>query len=48
MHRVAELVAQLRGEAGRCQVDGARVGVAQSWRFVPTATGAVAVLGVAR
>jgi len=24
------------------------VGVAQSWRFVPSATGAVAVLGVGR
>ena len=25
--------------------DGVRVGVAQSWRFVPSPTGAVAVLG---
>lgn len=48
LHRAAEVVLQLRGEAGRHQVDGARVGVAQSWRFIPSATGAVAVLGVAR
>ena len=45
LHRVAEIVLQLRGAAGRRQVDGARIGVAQSWRFVPTASGAVAVLG---
>ena len=44
--RVSDLVSQLRGEAGACQVDGARVGLAQSWRGVPTATGAVAVLSV--
>jgi len=48
LHRAAEVVLQLRGEAGSHQVDGARVGVAQSWRFVPSATGAVAVLGVGR
>lgn len=48
LHRAAEVALQLRGEAGSRQVDGARVGVAQSWRFVPTATGAVAVLGVGR
>lgn len=48
LHRVAEVVKQLRGDAGRGQVDGAKLGVAQSWRFVPTATGAVAVLGVGR
>ncbi len=48
LHRAAEVALQLRGQAGRHQVDGARVGVAQSWRFVPSATGAVAVLGVAR
>jgi acetyl-CoA C-acetyltransferase len=48
LHRAAEVTLQLRGEAGRHQVDGAKVGVAQSWRFVPSATGAVAVLGVGR
>jgi acetyl-CoA C-acetyltransferase len=44
--RVSDLVSQLRGEAGACQVGRARVGLAQSWRGVPTATAAVAVLSV--
>ncbi len=48
LHRAAEVVLQLRGEAGRHQIDGAKVGVAQAWRFVPSTTGAVAVLGVGR
>lgn len=48
LHRAAEVAIQLRGEAGRHQVDGATTGLAQSWRFVPSASGAVAVLGVAR
>lgn len=46
LHRAAEVALQLRGDAGARQVDGARLGLAQSWRSVPTATGAVAVLGV--
>jgi acetyl-CoA C-acetyltransferase len=41
--RTLECVAQLRGEAGERQVDGAGVAVAQSWRGVPTTTAAVAV-----
>lgn len=45
LYRVAEAVAQLRGEAGPRQVDGAKTAVVQSWRGIPTATGAVAVLG---
>lgn len=48
LHRAAEVVLQLRGQAGRHQVDRARVGLAQSWRFVPTTSGAAAVLGVGR
>jgi len=48
LHRAAEVALQLRGEAGRHQVDGARLGLAQSWRFVPSASGAVAVLGVGK
>ncbi len=48
LHRAAEVVLQLRGQAGRHQVDGAKVGLAQSWRFIPSTTGAVAVLGVGR
>lgn len=48
LHRAAEVAWQLRGDAGSRQLDGVRVGVAQAWRFVPTATGAVAVLGVGK
>jgi acetyl-CoA C-acetyltransferase len=42
----AEVALQLQGRAGDHQVDGARVGVVQAWRGIPTATGGVAVLGV--
>ena len=42
--RVAEVVRQLRGEAGEHQVHGAITGVAQAWRGIPTASGAVVVL----
>src|SRR3989442_1552360 len=45
LHRAAEVALQLRGDAGVRQLDGVRVGVAQSWRFIPSATGTVAVLG---
>jgi acetyl-CoA C-acetyltransferase len=44
LYRVAEAVAQLRGEAGGRQIDGARRGLVQSWRGLPTATGGVAIL----
>jgi acetyl-CoA C-acetyltransferase len=43
--RVIEVVRQLRGTAGQHQIDGAQVGVAQAWRGIPTASGAVVVLG---
>jgi acetyl-CoA C-acetyltransferase len=43
--RVIEVVAQLRGEAGPRQLKKAKTGIAQSWRGVPTGTGAVVVLG---
>ncbi len=42
--RVIELVQQLRGRAGRHQVKGVETGIAQSWRGVPTTSGAVVVL----
>jgi len=42
--KVAEVVAQVRGQAGPRQLKKAKIGVAQSWRGVPTATGAVVVL----
>ncbi|MFQ5987138.1 MAG: acetyl-CoA acetyltransferase [Thermoplasmata archaeon] len=44
LFRVMEIVRQLRGRAGEHQVEGATLGVAQSWRGIPTATGGVAVL----
>ncbi len=48
LHRAAEVALQLRGDAGSHQLDGVRMGVAQAWRYIPSATGAVAVLGVGR
>ncbi len=45
LHRVLEAVFQLRGEAGRLQIPKAKRALVQSWRGIPTATGAVAVLG---
>ncbi len=45
LHRALEAVVQLRGEAGRLQVPKAKRAVVQSWRGIPTASGAVAVLG---
>ncbi|MDQ7779391.1 MAG: acetyl-CoA acetyltransferase [Planctomycetota bacterium] len=41
---VLEVVRQLRGECGKNQLKNVKTGVAQSWRGVPTTTGAVAVL----
>jgi len=39
-----EVVLQLRGEAGAYQLDEVEVGLVQSWRGVPTTSGAVAVM----
>ncbi|UCE97011.1 MAG: acetyl-CoA acetyltransferase [Candidatus Bathyarchaeota archaeon] len=44
MQRLLEVVLQLRGQAGSRQLSDVEVGVTQSWRGIPTATGAVAVL----
>ncbi|HEX2227055.1 MAG TPA: acetyl-CoA acetyltransferase [Candidatus Binatia bacterium] len=46
LYRLAEVVLQLRGDAGPRQLAKARVGLAQSWRGVPTTSGAVVILGV--
>ena len=46
LRSVLEVVLQLRGEAGQRQLHNVKVGLAQSWRGIPTATGGVAVLGV--
>lgn len=43
--RALEVALQLRGEAGARQLEGVEVGLAQSWRGVPTTSGAVAILG---
>ena len=42
--RALEVILQLRGTAGARQIEGVEVGLVQSWRGVPTTSGAVAVL----
>jgi len=42
--RALEVVLQLRGQAGDRQLRGVSTGLAQSWRGVPTTSGAVAVM----
>ncbi len=42
--RALEAVLQLRGQAGPRQLEDVQVGLVQSWRGVPTTSGAVAVL----
>jgi acetyl-CoA C-acetyltransferase len=42
--RAFEIILQLRGEAGVRQVEGINIGLAQSWRGVPSTSGAVLVL----
>ncbi|MGD2143604.1 MAG: acetyl-CoA acetyltransferase [Anaerolineae bacterium] len=42
--RALEVMLQLRGEAGRRQIDNAQVGLAFGWRGVPTTGGAAVVL----
>lgn len=46
LYRIVELVLQLRGEAGERQLSRPKIAVAQSWRGVPTTSGAVVILGV--
>jgi acetyl-CoA C-acetyltransferase len=43
-HKLLEVVLQLRGEKGRNQVKDAHTGLAQTWRGIPTTTGAVAIM----
>jgi acetyl-CoA C-acetyltransferase len=45
LYRLVELVLQLRGQAGARQLPDVRLGLAQSWRGVPTTSGAVVILG---
>jgi acetyl-CoA C-acetyltransferase len=42
--RTYEIVQQLRGEAGARQVEDVNIGLAQSWRGVPSTSGAVLIL----
>lgn len=44
LSRALEIVLQLRGIAGARQLNSVEVGLAQSWRGVPTASGAVVVM----
>jgi acetyl-CoA C-acetyltransferase len=44
LSRALEVVLQLRGEAGKRQLEDVKIGLAQSWRDVPTTSGAVIVL----
>lgn len=44
LFKLAEAVEQLRGTAGKRQVKGARRALVQSWRGVPTTSGAVILL----
>ena len=43
MQRALEIVTQLRGHAGKRQVSDVEIGIAQSWRGIPSGTGAVAI-----
>ncbi|MFX0184619.1 MAG: acetyl-CoA acetyltransferase [Candidatus Hodarchaeota archaeon] len=43
LQKSLEIVIQLRGHAGKRQVSDAEIGIAQSWRGLPTGSGAVAI-----
>lgn len=44
LQRLMETVLQLRGEAGKRQLQGVETGLAFAWRGLPTATGAAVIL----
>lgn len=44
LEKVTELVLQLRGEAGKKQLPDVKVALAQSWRGIPSTSGAVIIL----
>jgi len=44
LQKVLEVVLQLRGDAGKRQLADVKTGLAQTWRGIPTANGAVAIL----
>ena len=41
--RALEVILQLRGDAGTRQLPKVNIGLAQSWRGIPTSSGAVAI-----
>ena len=43
LQKSLEIVTQLRGHAAKRQVPDAECGIAQSWRFLPTGSGAIAI-----
>lgn len=43
LQKSLEIVTQLRGNAGKRQVEDAEIGLAQSWRGIPSGSGAVAI-----
>jgi acetyl-CoA C-acetyltransferase len=45
LYRIVELVLQLRRQAGSRQLPDVKLGLAQSWRGVPTTSSAVVILG---
>jgi acetyl-CoA C-acetyltransferase len=45
LQKALEIVIQLRGHAGKRQVKDTHQGLAQSWRGIPSGSGAVAVFG---
>jgi acetyl-CoA C-acetyltransferase len=45
LQKALEIILQLRGHAGKRQVSNANTGIAQSWRGIPTGSGAVAIFG---
>ena len=45
LQKALEIVMQLRGEAGKRQVADAQIGITQSWRGIPSGSGAVAIFG---
>jgi len=45
LQKSLEIVIQLRGQAGKRQVSDAQTGIAQSWRGIPSGSGAVAIFG---
>ena len=45
LQKSLEIVTQLRGHASKRQIKDAEIGIAQSWRSIPSGSGAVAIFG---